>query len=135
MPRILTRTRSVLRQILMRWLLVTAIVPWWFSSEAHASLVPAETIVSDSAPSLSRAEDRQKVQRLLENKIVRQRLEDLGLNAEEVNARLDRISDVQMHQFAMQIDALMPGGDNGTLSTIALVLLIVVLVLLIAILI
>jgi hypothetical protein len=116
------------------WLLVTTSVPWWFLTEAQASLAPVETTASDSDSSLPRAEDLQKVQRLLENKIVRQRLEDMGLNAEEINARLDRVSDVQMHQFAMQIDALMPGGDDGTLTTIALVLLIVVLVLLIAIL-
>lgn len=119
---------------MMWWLLVTTIVPWWFPTEAQASLAPVQTTASDSDPSLSRTEDLQKVQRLLENKIVRQRLEDMGLNAEEINTRLDRVSDVQMHQFAMQIDALMPGGDDGTLSTIALVLLIVVLVLLIAIL-
>jgi len=91
-------------------------------------------MVSDSAPSLSRAEDLQNVQRLLENKIVRQRLEDMGLSEEEINARLERVSDLQLHQLAMQIDALMPGGDDGTLTTIVLVLLIVVLILLIAIL-
>src|SRR5574341_640529 len=124
----------VVRQMMMWWLLVTAIVPWWFPTEALASLAPAQTTVSDSDRRLPRAEDLQKVQRLLENKIVRQRLQDMGLNAEEITARLDRVSDVQMHQLAVQIDALMPGGDDGTLTTIALVLLIVVLVLLLAIL-
>jgi Family of unknown function (DUF6627) len=125
----------VVRQMMMWWLLVTAIVPWWFPTEALASLAPAQTTASDSDPGLPRAEDLQKVQRLLENKIVRQRLQDMGLNAEEITARLDRVSDIQMHQLAVQIDALMPGGDDGTLTTIALVLLIVVLVLLLAILI
>ena len=119
----------------MMWsLLVTTVVPSWYPSEATASLAPVETIVSNSDPSLLRAEDLQKVQRLLENKIVRQRLEDMGLSEEEINARLERVSDLQLHQLAMQIDALMPGGDDGTLTTIVLVLLIVVLILLIAIL-
>jgi hypothetical protein len=127
-------TRFVLRRMMIWSLLVTTIVPWWLPAEAQASLAPVETTASNSDPSLPRAEDLQKVQRLLENKIVRQRLADMGLSAEEINARLDRVSDLQLHQLAMQIDALMPGGDDGTLTTIALVLLIVVLILLIAIL-
>lgn len=126
--------RLALRGTMMWSLLVTTVVPSWYPSEATASLASVETILSNSDPSLLRAEDLQKVQRLLENKIVRQRLEDMGLSEEEINARLERVSDLQLHQLAMQIDALMPGGDDGTLTTIVLVLLIVVLILLIAIL-
>ncbi|MGH7205010.1 MAG: PA2779 family protein [Nitrospiraceae bacterium] len=119
----------------MIWTLLVATAGMaWNPSHAKAMLAPTETTAPGSGSGPNRVEDLQKVQRVLENKVVRQRLEDMGLTPEEINARLDRVSDVQMHQLAAQIDALLPGGDDGVLSTIALVLLIVVLVLILAIL-
>ncbi len=73
----------------------------------------------------NRIQDLEKVQRVLEHKLIRQRLEDLGLSAEEAHARLDRLSDAQLHQLAMQIESLIPGGLERELGIILTVLLII----------
>jgi hypothetical protein len=70
----------------------------------------------------------------LENKLIQQRLGDLGFTQEEVNAKLNGLSDAQLHQMASQIDALLPGGSVD-LTTIIALLVILAIVLVIAILI
>jgi hypothetical protein len=95
-------------------------------------LAPAEPIAPVLEFNITRAQDLEKVQKVLEAKVVKQRLEDLGLSAEEAGAKLDRLSDAQLHQLAMQIDSLLPGGTDGTVWTIVGILLIVVLVILLA---
>jgi len=88
-------------------------------------LAPATSATSETG-SDPRAEDLQKVQRVLENKLVQQRLADLGLTPEEVNAKLDRLSDAQLHQMAAQIDALMPGGELGLIIALLVIAILVV---------
>jgi len=106
------------------WMLVATILPIaWVPQEGVAMLAPA-TPETGSDP---RAEDLQSIQRVLEDKLVQQRLEDFGLTPEEVNAKLAGLSDSQLHQMASQLDALMPGGQIGLLVTVLLVLVIVIL--------
>ncbi len=114
----------------MIWtLVVMTLVMGWFPPEGSAMLAPATTSVTVSDP--SRAEDLQRIQRVLENKLVQQRLEDYGLTPEEITARLTRLSDAQLHQMAAQIDALMPGGDAGFGIVIALLVIAILAVILI----
>lgn len=101
-----------------------------------AMLAPA---VSDSGPALSgevpflkdaaRIGDLRIVQQALESRIVQQRLEDWGLTAEEVQVRLARLSDDDLHQMATEIDQVMPGGDAGLGILIALLLVAIIIVL------
>ena len=91
-----------------------------------APVTPAG-LVSDA----SRTDDLQRVQRALENKLVQQRLADYGLTPEEINARLTRLSDAQLHNMAAQIDALMPGGDAGLGIVVALLVIAILAVILI----
>ena len=111
----------------MVWaLMLTTFATGCFPQEGNAALAPA----TSAAPSgQDRAEDLQKVQRLLESKIVQQRLEDLGLTPEEIQARLTLLSDAQVHQMAAQIDALMPGGGVDLTTIVALVLLLLIVIL------
>jgi hypothetical protein len=81
-----------------------------------------------------RAQDLVKVQKVLETKVVKQRLEDLGLSAEEAQNRLNRLSDAQLHLLASQIDQLFPGGIDHVLGTILTVLLIILVAVIIVIL-
>jgi ribose 1,5-bisphosphokinase PhnN len=108
--------------------------------ESRASLVPPAP--SDGSPAslpesgINRAEDLRTVQLVLETKVVHQRLRDLGLSREEIDARLDRLSDAQLHQVATQITSLLPGGSlDGALGTILTVLLIILVAVVIVILI
>ena len=83
---------------------------------------------SQQALSLSREADINKIQRALESKMVSQRLSELGLSVNEINSRLDDLSDADMHQFATRLDSLMPGGDAGVTIILLLVIAILVLV-------
>jgi len=112
------------------WILVaTTFVTIWFPQESKAMLAPAVLPTLESNSGLNRNEDLQRVQRVLESKVVQQRLEDLGLTQKEIHDRLAMLSDDQLHQIANQIDAQMPGGDAG-LSILVTVLVIAVLVVL-----
>lgn len=83
---------------------------------------------SQQALSFSREADINKIQRVLESKMVSQRLSELGLSVSEINSRLDDLSDADMHQFATRLDSLMPGGDAGVTIILLLVITILVLV-------
>ena len=82
-----------------------------------------------SLESTDRARDLGRVKQALENRIVRQRLIDLGLSRPEVDRRLSRLSDEQVHQVALKIDQQNPAGDTtGILLIAAAVVLFVVLI-------
>jgi len=69
-------------------------------------------------------------QGFLERKVVRQRLADLGLSPEEIQARLPQMTDEQIHAVASRIEGLQAGGDAlGIVIGILLVVLIVIVIL------
>jgi len=81
------------------------------------------------ATAASRAESMARVQRVLESKLVSERLQSVGLSAPEVESRIQKLSDTELHRFASQLDALYPGGDG--FSVIIAILVIVILVMII----
>jgi hypothetical protein len=85
-----------------------------------ASVVPTDKMTYDREADLAR------IQVVLEKKVVAQRLSDFGLTPEEVNKRMDRLSDEQVHQIAAQIDKFNPGGQDA--STLLIILLLVLIV-------
>lgn len=100
------------------------------SSSVNAARVDSQMVAPDNNQPSSREIDELKVRRALENKIVAGRLIGHGLSSEEVSAKLDRMSDEQVHQIASLADKMPAGGDAGLGIVIAL-LVIVALVLLI----
>jgi hypothetical protein len=93
----------------------------------EAGFAPSEAL---GLSSTARTSDVATVQAVLENKLVRQRLQDLGFSADEVSARLSQLSDQQIHSIAQKLDDLKVGADSG-LGIIIAVLVIIALVLLI----
>ncbi|HAH08316.1 MAG TPA: hypothetical protein DCM05_17625 [Elusimicrobia bacterium] len=96
-----------------------------------AMLAPAEIAGGTDPGRLDRAADMKTIQSALESKVVRQRLRELGLPEDQVEARLSKLSDQEVHQLATQIHTLNPGGDLtviGILVAVVLVLLIIYLV-------
>ena len=92
---------------------------------ARAMIAPAAPASGGGA---ERAADMRVVQTALESKALRQRLKDHGLTDREIETRLSRLSDSQIHSLAKRIDAVAPGGDAsliGILFVLLLVLLIV----------
>jgi hypothetical protein len=116
-------TDPVVRRVAVMLVLVMGVVS--LVPRVEASFVPSD----QSAASLSRQEDIATIQRALEHKLVKERLKDLGYTEDEIKARLDRLSDSELHSLASQIDSLMPAG--GFTSVILVLLLVAILVVLI----
>ena len=96
-------------------------------SMALISIVPqveAAFISSDESFSYNmRQQDTTTIKKVLEQKLVKQRLKVLGYSEDEVKARLDKLSDNELHRFATQLDALTAGG--GVLGVLVAILVIV----------
>ncbi len=101
---------------------VIAITP-----RVEAGMVPSEIIQTALT---DRAADIERIQRFLEMKVVKDRLESLGYTSEEIRQRLDGLTDHQIHQLAQQIDAIRVGGDGLGVVVALLVIVILVLVIL-----
>ena|ERR1700758_2309491 len=101
------------------------------SKSAECAMADSQMILPGGKTYL-REINEEKVRSALENKIVAERLRSFGLSKEEVIAKMDKMSDGQIHQLAALSDRIPAGGQLYFLSVIALVLLIVLLVVLLA---
>jgi hypothetical protein len=87
------------------------------------------TIASDMDAGKVRAEELTRIQRALETEIVKGKLGAYGLTPEEINQRLEGLSDEQVHMLAQASDQILAGGDGGeVLIAVLLIILIVVLI-------
>ena len=107
-----------------------------FAGPAEAMFVPTASLQDPAGAidaSVSRAADLAKVQTALESKVIRQKLLDYGLSPEETMARLNTLSDGQIHQLATQTDSLQAGGDvvGFLVGVMVLAILVVVLIFLV----
>jgi len=91
----------------------------------EASFIASEPIML----SLDRSADLQTIQKALEQKIVRDRLEVLGFSDNEIQQRLGQLSDEQIHYLAQNIDQLNTGGDGLGIVIAVLVIAILVIIL------
>jgi hypothetical protein len=93
-------------------------------SEGWAMLAPAEIPAAAAPLSAARSADMKTIQGALESKILRERLKEYGLTDPEINARLGKLSDKQVHQFASRIHSVNPGGDFTVIGILILVVLV-----------
>jgi len=108
--------------VLVAWMGGLAAVP------APAAAAPAPTHLALAAA--DRSASLTAIQTFLERKVVRQRLADLDLSPEEIQARLPQITDEQVHAVASRIEGLQAGGDGvGIVIGILLIVLIVIVIL------
>jgi len=75
---------------------------------------------------LDRASDLERVQKVLEMKMVKERLKAFGLTEGEVTKRLNQLNDDQLHQLALHLDELKTGGDGA--AVVIIILLVAILV-------
>ncbi len=103
--------------------LAVAVVMLSFPAQGWSMIVPAEREAVRSA-------DLDGVRAALESSVVRQRLLDLGLTADEAAVRIERLSDEQLHQLAANLEAVQAGGSVlGDVLVVALIVLIVIVIL------
>jgi len=96
---VLTRRIAMLLVVLMG---IFSVVP-----RIEASFVSSDESFATNA----RHKDMAMVQKVLEQKLVKERLKALGYTDQEINSRLDQLSDNELHQFATQLDSLTSGGS------------------------
>ena len=70
-----------------------------------------------------RAADLDKIQKVLETKMIGERLGKLGYTQEEINSRFAQLSDEQIHELALKLDEVKVGGDSGLGIVIALLVI------------
>jgi len=99
---------------------------WMDVGRARAMLAPAT--MTDPAVSAERGHDLDSVQRFLERKQVQQRLVDFGMTPDQVQMRLNRLSDRQLHQVAIRIDKQNPAGDDGVVGLLLVVLIVLMII-------
>ncbi|MBF0527687.1 MAG: PA2779 family protein [Deltaproteobacteria bacterium] len=86
--------------------------------------------ISSADSAAIRQQDLATTQKVLENRLVMERLQAFGYNPQEIRDRMAQLNDEELHQFASQADTLLPAGDSG-LGIIIAVLVIILLILLI----
>jgi len=82
-------------------------------------------IASGQATSVKQA-DMDTIQKTLESTVVKQRLTDLGLSSGEALARINMLSDEQIHQLASNLDSLQAGADGGLIFLLLVAIIVVV---------
>ncbi len=93
-----------------------------------ASFAPSDILAQAQT---DRTADLATLQKALEQKMVKERLANLGLTPDEVQARLRQLSDQQLHNVAKQLDTLKVGGDSGIGIIIGVLIIAILVVLLI----
>src|SRR5262245_30543225 len=120
---------TIFTQVMIWTLVIVTFVMGVFPSDMCAMVAPPLPTTTASASESHRRDDLQKLQTVLESKVVRQRLQDIGLTSEEINTRLSRLSDDQLHELATNVEAMMPAGDALGIVVALLVIAILVVIL------
>ncbi len=123
--------RSYYRKPIAVYLIAALIAISTFRGPAEAMFVPAAPVQgAATVANEGRAADLGRIQAALESRIVRQKLVDYGLSAEDALARVNMLSDEQIHELAEHTDSIQAGGDPADVffGLILIALLVVVLV-------
>jgi hypothetical protein len=95
---------------------------------ARAALI--ESKLSGSQVVFQRVTDLETVRQALEHEMVAQRLADYGFSQQEVQLKLQTMTDAQLHQLASAADTLAEGGDGlGVVVTVLVIILLVIVIL------
>jgi hypothetical protein len=102
--------------------LVLALVLITLPAQGWAMFIPSPTDGN------ARQADMASIRKTLESTVVKQRLMDYGLSSEEAMARINKLSDEQVRQFASRLDSLQAGGQGGPLVIVLLLVIIIILI-------
>ncbi len=108
------------------WYMVTVMFLFGITPKVEAGFSPSEVIGQSQ---MDRSMDVEKVRKFLETKMIRERLHAFGFSQEEIQTRLNQLTDDQIHQVALKLDELKVAGNGA--EAVIIVLLIAAIVLLI----
>lgn len=107
----------------LSWYLVVAMFVIGIAPRIEAGFCPSEIITRSTA---DRASDLERIQKIIEIKMVKKRFAELGLSSQEIQARLTQLNDHQIHELALKLDEIKVGG--GGFEVLVVILLIGILV-------
>jgi hypothetical protein len=125
--------RSRIYKISIIIIILSSFVPAsLISKSAEAAIANSKILSSGSSSIESREVNLVKIRKMLENKLVAEKLRGHGLSTEEINQKLDKMSDSQIHQLAALSDKITAGGDGAiAVAVVVLVVFVIVIILLI----
>lgn len=109
------------------WFFVLAIVMagWMGVLGSFRGVAEASVIASHGGAGDLRAAEIAKVQTVLEQKVVMQKLLDYGVSPEEAMAKIRSMSDSDLHRLATLADRVAAGADGGVGWLIGLAVLVI----------
>ena len=90
------------------WYLVVAMCIIGIVPKSEAGFLPSAVVPLSS---IDGASDLAKIQKILERKMISDRLEKYGLAQNEINTRMARLTDQQVHDLSLNLDQLQVGGN------------------------
>jgi hypothetical protein len=114
------------------WFLALALMMagWMGVLGSLRGVAEAGVIASHGARTDLRAADAAKVQAFLERKVVMQRLVDYGVSPEEAAAKIQSMSDSDLHRLASLTDRVAAGADDavGVLIGVAILIILIIVI-------
>jgi hypothetical protein len=101
------------------WFLVVGMFALGIVPRVDAGLSPSEIIVFSQA---DRTSHLQNIQKILETKMVCKRLQQLGLSQDDIQGRLSRLDDQQIHRIALRLDEIRVGGNGFEVLVVILLI-------------
>ena len=114
-----------------KWFVVVAVAMscWMGVVASLQGVAEAGVIGSRLADRAGSPQDLEKVQSLLENKIVVQKLVDYGVTPEQALAKVRGMSAQDLHRLASLTDRAAVGADGGGLIGLLVVIILVIVIL------
>ena len=112
------------------WALILMMSLWAaLPSQAMAGFIPSAAVTAGTG--IAPGSDWAAIQKVLESRLVQQRLSDIGFSQDEAFQRLQQLSPQQLHQLAAHLDEIQAGGDSGlgVLITLLVIAILVVILL------
>ena len=109
------------------WCIIVAMLVISIVPRVEAGFAPSEMTALSRADMSS---DLKRIQKVLETKMIKERLGQLGFTPDEISSRFAQLSNWQIHQLALQLDDLKVGGDGlGVVIAMLVIAILVVLLL------
>jgi hypothetical protein len=105
------------------WYMVTVMFLFAITPKVEAGFSPSELIGQSQ---INRPTEMGKIRKFLETKMVRERLHAFRFTEEEIQARLNQLTDDQIHEVALRLDELKVAGDGAEAVIIVLLILILI---------
>jgi Family of unknown function (DUF6627) len=101
------------------WFLVVGMFALGIVPRVDAGLSPSGIIALSQA---DRTSHLQNIQKILETKMICKRLQQLGLSQDDIQMRLSRLDDKQLHRIALRLDEIRVGGNGFEVLVVILLI-------------